>query len=185
MFTPTPGFVGEAIAPYIVRDTAHRPTNVANLRVTVRPDPGAAITLFSFESGTEGWHSINNLPATVSMSNQHATQGAASLRIDVGSSGDWFGTNLAQPIDLSTKTRLLIDLTLVGGGQGHNVVLQTGSGWTWCEGPSWVNADANSSSTLEVDLTAMSCRAEQNDVKAIWVFLGDNRTYYIDNVRAQ
>jgi mannan endo-1,4-beta-mannosidase len=184
-FTPAPGFVGEAVSPYVVRDNARRPTNTANLRITVRPNPTAAITLFSFESGTEGWHSINNLAATVSQSNQYATQGAASLRIDVGGSGDWFGTNLSTPLDLSAKTRLLIDLTLVGAGQGHNVALQVGSGWAWCEGPAWVNADANSSTTLEVDLTAMGCRADQNDVKAVWLFLGDNRTYYIDNVRAE
>ncbi len=184
-FTPTSGFVGEAIAPYTVRDNAHRSSNEANLYVTVRPNPGAGLTLFSFEDGTDGWHSINNLAANVVQSNQHATLGTASLQIAVGSAGDWFGTNLSQPLDLSTKTRLLIDLTLVGAGQGHNVALQTGSGWTWCEGSSWINADANSSTTLEIDLTAMSCRADQNDVKAIWLFLGDNRTYYIDNVRAE
>jgi hypothetical protein len=86
---------------------------------------------------------------------------------------------------LSDKTRLLIDLTLVGAGQGHNVVLQVGSGWTWCEGPAWVNADADSSTVLEIDLTAMGCRADHNDVKAIWLFLGSDRTYYLDALRAE
>jgi mannan endo-1,4-beta-mannosidase len=184
-YTPTPGFVGEAVLAYTVKDSARRSTNVANLRVTVRPAPGAAITLFSFESGTDGWGSINGLPATFAQSPDFATDGSSSLRIDVGSSADWFGANLAAPLDLSDKTRLLIDMTLVGPGQGHNVVLQVGSGWTWCEGPAWVNADADSSTVIEIDLTAMGCRADHNDVKAIWLFLGSDRTYYLDAVRAE
>lgn len=32
--------------------------------VTVKPDPNAAIKLFSFETGTEGWGPENGLPAT-------------------------------------------------------------------------------------------------------------------------
>jgi hypothetical protein len=31
----------------------------------------------------------------------------------------------------------------------------------------------------------MGCRADHNDVKAIWLFLGSDRTYYLDAVRAE
>ncbi len=184
-FAPTPGFSGEALLPYTVKDSARRTSNSANLRATVRPQPGAAVILFSFEDGTQGWRSINGLAATFAQSSDFATDGSSSLRVDVGAAGDWFGTNFDAPIDLSDKTRLLVDLRLVGPAQGHNVVLQVGSGFAWCENSTWQNADANSTTTLEIDLTSMSCRAEQNDVRGIWLFLGENRTYHVDAVRAE
>jgi mannan endo-1,4-beta-mannosidase len=184
-YTPTPGFAGSAVLPYTVRDSAGRLSNVANLRVTVRPQPGAAIMLFSFESGTDGWRSVNSLPnaGTASQSSEFATNGSSSLRVDTGT-GDWFGTNLAAPVDLSAKTRLRIDLRLVGPGQGHNVALQVGSGFAWCEG-TWQNAESDSITVVEIDLTAMGCRADHNDVRALWLFLGGERTYFIDAVRAE
>jgi mannan endo-1,4-beta-mannosidase len=183
-FTPTPGFVGQATVPYVAKDTKRTSTNVANLRVTVRPDPGAAIVIFSFETGTEGWRSVNNLPATFAQSSDFATDGSLSLRVDVGASGDWFGTNLPEPIDLSGKTRIKVDFQLTGPGQGHAIVLQVGSGFAWCQSE-FQNADGDTTGVIDIDLTAMGCRAEQNDVRAIWVFLGGNRTYHLDAVRAE
>lgn len=183
-FTPTPGFSGTTSQPYRVRDTSGRLSNVAHLIATVRPLPSAAVRLFSFEAGTEGWRSINSLPATLAQSGEFATHGASSLRVDVGAAADWFGVNLATPVDLSGKTNLRVDLRLVGAAQGHNVALQVGDGFAWCEG-TWQNAEADSSTVVDIDLTAMGCRAAQNDVRAIWLFLGGARTYYIDNVRAE
>jgi mannan endo-1,4-beta-mannosidase len=183
-FWPNVGFVGQATTPYVAKDTTWHRTNVATLRVTVRPDPGAAIVISSFEDGTEGWRSVNNLPATIAQSSDFATDGSASLRVDVGASGDWFGANLPEPIDLSGKTRLKVDFQLTGPGQGHAIVLQVGSGFAWCQSE-FQNANGDSAGVIDVDLTAMGCRAEQNDVRAIWVFLGGNRTYHLDAVRAE
>jgi mannan endo-1,4-beta-mannosidase len=184
-FTPTPGFVGEAVLPYTAKDSGGRRTNAANLRVIVRPAPGAPVILFSFENDTAGWHAVNGSPdaGTVSQSADFATDGVSSLRVDTGT-GDWFGTNLSEPVDLSEKTRLKIDIRLVGAGQSHNVALQVGDDFAWCEG-TWQNADTDSTTTLEIDLVAMGCRASHNKVRALWLFLGGTRTYYVDSVRAE
>lgn len=184
-FTPTPGFSGNAVLPYSARDTGGRSSNVANMRVTVRPAPGAPVILFSFENGTEGWRAVNGQPdaGTVVQSTEFATHGTSSLRVDTGT-GDWFGTNLAESVDLSEKTRLKIDMRMTGPGQGHNIALQVTDSFSWCEG-TWQNADADSTFTLEIDLTAMGCRVSHNDVRVFWLFLGGGRTYFIDAVRAE
>jgi mannan endo-1,4-beta-mannosidase len=54
-FTPAAGFAGKATAHYQVRDGFGQPSNVADIVVTVKPDPGAPIRLASFEDGTQGW----------------------------------------------------------------------------------------------------------------------------------
>lgn len=151
----------------------------------MRPAPGAALVLFSFESGVEGWRALNGQPTagSVSQSTDFATHGSASLRVDTDT-GDWFGTNLPASVDFSGKTRLRIDLRMGGAAQGHNVALQVGAGFAWCEG-AWQNADADSTTVLEIDLTAMGCRAAHSDVRALWLFLGGSRTYSIDAVRAE
>ena len=56
-FTPNTGFVGRAQASYVVKDNKHRRSNEAGITVQVLPDPTAAIQLFTFETGTEGWAS--------------------------------------------------------------------------------------------------------------------------------
>jgi hypothetical protein len=77
-----------------------------------------------------------------------------------------------------------VDFQLTGPAQGHAIVLQVGSSYAWCQSE-FQNANGDSTGVIDVDLTAMGCRAEQSDVRAIWVFLGGNRTYHLDAVLAE
>jgi mannan endo-1,4-beta-mannosidase len=106
-------------------------------------------------------------------------------------SGGWFGLAVPVALDLSGKTHLKFDLQTAAAGTSTNVALQTGSGWTWCQG-SWGYANAGTASTVDIGLTGLTdsssslCNvADLNQVHAIYVFLSGGGTYYIDNVRAE
>jgi mannan endo-1,4-beta-mannosidase len=184
-FTPAPGFAGNAVISYTVSDTLGRRSNAANIEVTVEPDPNAARVLFSFETGTEGWAQAGweGSAGTVAQSGDFATDGSSGLRIDAVNGG-WFGLTLPAPVDISNKTRLRIDLRTTTSGSSYNIALQVGSGYTWCEG-SWGYADANTTALVDIDLTALSCAAQVNDIRGMYLYLNGGSTHYIDAVRAE
>jgi mannan endo-1,4-beta-mannosidase len=187
-FTPTPGFVGEAIARYTVRDEAGRTSNVAELRVQVRPLPGDAIVLASFESGVDGWASASwqTNAGTVAQTADFHTAGAYGLRA-VTAEGGWFGTTnwAAEPVNLSGKTHVRYDIRTGATGTSISVALQTGSSFTWCQsGWGWVNPDTTT--VVEIDLASMGCDlASFADVRTMYVWFSAGATYDIDHVRAE
>ncbi len=191
-FTPVPGFQGDALATYELRDTAGRRSNVAALRVKVLPDPNGALLLYSFENDTQGWAPANwqANAGTVVRVTDFATQGTASLQI-TSADGGWFGLNVAESIlDLSAKAQFKFDLrTSAAVGTSVNVAIQDRN-WTWCEGP-WGWQDAGTTATVSLDLTAFTASGvpcaigNLSDVNAIWVFAGAGMTVNIDNVRAE
>jgi mannan endo-1,4-beta-mannosidase len=178
-FTPTPGFVGIAEVAYVVSDSTNRSSNEATIEVQVLPNPNNALMIYSFETGTENWQSGT---ATITQSSDFATDGSSSLKLDVAS-GDWYGPDLAAPIDLTGKSKLYIDMQLIGAGQSHAVALKVGSGYSWCQG-SFAHADPGAV-VIDVDLLGLSCQADLNDVRAILIFLGGGRTYHLDKIRAE
>jgi len=186
-FTPAEGFAGRASASYTVRDRRGRLSNVADIVVTVKPDPAGALTIASFETGTEGW---DNAPwqangGTVAQSDEFATAGTHSLRVDAVDGG-WFGVTFAEPLDLSARVTLKYDLR-TDPSQGSNaaIAVQTGPSFTWCQSTfNWVNQ--NSTQTAEIDLIgAMSCDATAlADVRQMFIFINPG-THYIDNIHVE
>jgi mannan endo-1,4-beta-mannosidase len=191
-FTPTTGFVGPAVAHYTIRDLAGRTSNVADISVTVKPDPGAAIRIASFETDTEGWVSINAHPTiALSRTDSYATDGTFSLRVDAtGDAGDWVGRNLATPLDLTGKALLKWDLRTNGHGTNMVAALQVGPSFEWCQWPfgNWRDGGA-APATVELNLiNGSSCpdlSAKLGDVRALWIWAEGGGFYDIDNVRAE
>ena len=153
------------------------------------PTPSAEVLLYSFESDTQGWSPVSWDPqGTTSQSGSFHTEGAGSLQIATTGSG-WFGVSMPVAADLSGKTNLRFDLQTGAVGSSLSVVLQIGSGWTWCQSPwAWVNA--STTEAVDIDITTLAdpssnpCNiADLNQVHAIYVFLDGGGTYHIDNVR--
>jgi mannan endo-1,4-beta-mannosidase len=186
IFTPASGFVGTAAAQYTIQDSAGRTSNIATLNVTVKPDPTAAIKLFSFETGTEGWAAGNwqGNAGTVDQSNEYATDGSYSLKV-VTADGGWFGLDAGGMANLTGKTRLKIDLKTTGAGTSTSVALKLGDGWTWCQS-SWGWVNAGTTTTLEIDLLSLGCSSpDLSKVNGIFVWFSGSGTHYMDNVRAE
>lgn len=161
-FVPAAGFDGKVSVAYTIEDLFGQVSNAANLQVTVKPLPGAPIRLFSFESGTEGWApaSWNASAGSLARSDAFATDGTYSLAVD-SVDGGWFEVQFPEPLDLSDGyTLITLDLAIddpVNGGTWHNVAMQVGDGWDWCQGPGqWV---PNSRLTVELDLLNMTCNS--------------------------
>jgi mannan endo-1,4-beta-mannosidase len=186
-FTPTPGFVGKAVASYTVTDEAGRVSNVAELRVTVRPRPGDAELLESFEAGTNGWASASwqtNGGTTESTAEFHS-DGSLGLRVHAADGG-WFGVSgLPTPVDLSGKTTLSYDVRTTAVGTSTSIVVQAGPGWTWCQSPfGWANP--GTVTTVENDLAAMGCDSSAfSEIHAIWIWVSGGGDFDFDFVRAQ
>lgn len=187
LFTPTPGFVGEAVATYTINDDFYRSSNEANLTVVVKPNPTAGNTLFSFESGTEGWApaSWQTGAGATAQTSDFATDGSFGLQV-VTQSGGWFGLNFPSPVDLSTKTKLLVDFQTLAAGTSSALALQVGESWDWCQSPfGWVNP--NTTTTVEFDLLSLGCiiAPDLSDVKAMYLWFSGNGTFNMDAVRAE
>ena len=154
---------------------------VDNVRVEGAPPPAA---LYSFESGVEGWGPASWDPqGTVAQSSVFHTDGANSLEV-LTTGGGWFGLDMPVAIDLSGKSHLKFDIQTTSAGTSTNVALKVGSGWTWCEG-SWGWVNPSTTSSVDLDLSALSCAVDLNEVHAIFVFLSGGGTFYIDNVRGE
>ncbi len=185
-FTPDVGFSGTATASYTVRDTRGRTSNPATLAVTVLPDPRGALPLASFEMDTEGWAAAawQSNAGVVERSDAYASDGSHSLKI-LTAEGGWFGVTPPTPFDLSGKTRLRLAIKTTHAGTSHNVALQLGEGWTWCEsGWSWIDPDTTT--TIDVDLLQLGCESlDRSQVRAIYVWFSGDGTFYLDHVRAE
>jgi mannan endo-1,4-beta-mannosidase len=189
-FTPAPDFSGTARASYVVPDDWHRLSNVANLAVVVKPDPNAALKLFSFETGTEGWAppSWGDTAATVHQSSNYATDGSFSLQVDTVAGG-WYGVTLAPtPANVAAKTHFKFDIKTTTSGTSQNAALQVGDGWNWCQGTAWTWTNPDTTATVDLELAALDCGGATPDytkVQVIYVWFQSGGTFYLDNVRAE
>jgi mannan endo-1,4-beta-mannosidase len=186
LFTPADGVAGKAAAHYTIRDAAGRVSNVADLVVTVKPDPTAAIVLATFESGTEGWAPGNWLPdaGVLTQTTDFHPEGAHGLHLDV-TAAHWFGPTLAEPVNLSSKSRIVYELRTGGTGTSVALALQVGPSFTWCQS-SFPFIQPNTTTTITVDLlTDFSCGSEVlGDVRGMFLFFNPG-SFDIDNVRAE
>ena len=189
-FTPASGFSGVVVASYLAEDSFGRASNVAPLTVTVKPDQGAPLILNSFETGVEGWGPASfesPVPGTVQQSAVFHTDGSFSLEVDANSSsGAWWGVSYATPLDLTGKTHLLWDVqTTMGTSQ--ELAIQSGDDFSFCQGPFAQYYNAGTSTTIDKDLSQLSCTPDLSKVHAIFIFMGNGSPpgpIYIDNIRA-
>ena len=119
----------------------------------------------------------------MSQTNAYHTDGQYSLQVQSLGSGDWFGRNLPNTLNVAGKTALKFDIDAVTNGSGVNVSIQSGSGWQWCQGNSWPYI-SGSNSTVTVQFSDMSCAPDLTQIHAIWIFMNAG-TYDVDNVRAE
>jgi mannan endo-1,4-beta-mannosidase len=184
-FVPAAGFAGKASAHYTIRDAAGRLSNVADLIVTVKPDPTAAIPIATFETGTDGWAPGNWLPdaGVLSQTPDFHPEGSAGLHLDV-TAAHWFGVTFAEPLNLSTKTQVAYELRTGATGTSVSLAMQTGPAFTWCQS-SFPFIQPNTTTTITVDLlTDFSCGSEVlNDIRGLLIFFNPG-SYDLDNVRA-
>jgi mannan endo-1,4-beta-mannosidase len=185
-FTPAAGFAGRATAAYVVKDTRRRLSNPATLTVTVKPDPTAAVTLYSFETGVEGWAPGNWLPdsGSVAQSTDFATAGAHSLRVD-STVGHWFGTATPASVDLTGKSAITFDLRTGATGTSVSLAFWTGPSFTWCQS-TWGFTDANTTRHVELGLfteLAGCDPAALTDVRGVFLWFSTG-TFHLDNLQA-
>lgn len=187
LFTPAAGFAGEAVAAYTIKDDFYRRSNEAALTVVVKPDPSAGAMLFSFENGTEGWASASwqTGAGTTSQTSDFVTHGSAGLQV-VTMTGGWFGLNFPAPVDMSTKTKMVLEFQTLAAGTSSAMAIQVGNEFTWCQSPfGWINP--NTTMTVEFDLLTLACDGSPNlgDVRAMYLWFSGNGTFNMDEVRAE
>jgi mannan endo-1,4-beta-mannosidase len=191
LLTPAQGFAGRAIAHYTIRDQAGRTSNVADITVTVLPDPTAAVVLADWEDGVEGWAPGNWQPdaGTVAQTTDYHTNGSAGLHV-VSNGGAWFGVAFPQPVDLTGKVTLKYDVRTGPAGTSANVALQVGEDWTWCQG-TWSWVPENQDTTVEIDLlTSVNCEQglvfadELHEIRGMFIWISPGE-FALDHVRAE
>ncbi|WP_415787974.1 cellulase family glycosylhydrolase [Deinococcus saxicola] len=181
-------------AAYTVQDTLGQTSNAAAISVEV---PGGAAggstqTLFSFEDGTQGWApgTWQTGAGSVTGTTAFHTDGAAGLHVSA-QGGGWFGLDLPAPLDLSGKAHLKFDLKTGAAGTSQNVALKVGDSFQWCQLPSWGYVNADTTTTVDVDLNAaFDCGGagqkplDVASVRSLYVFFGAGE-FDLDNVRAE
>lgn len=167
-FVPTEGFVGTVKFPYSIGN-GHT-TSTATLTIVVRPAPGDAELLASWEDGTDGWAPANwqSDPGTVSTGSFGATDGDAALQIQ--SKDAWFGSGNLGGLDLSGKRSIEFDVTTADKGTSVSLAVRYGADWTWCQTPfHWV--PENTSETVNFDLDQFACAASDlTEVQDMLIF---------------
>ena len=185
-FTPAPGFAGKTAVRYTIADSGGRVSNAGQIRVTVNAPAGASFTLFSFETGTEGWDQGGWQPSigTVAVSTDWSTDGSQSLK--VSSTGDgWFGVTLSPAQNWIGKTKFTYQVKTLDKGTSAAGVIKVGNNYLWCQSD-FGFVPAGTEALLEVDLTKMSCGTpDLSKVQEMYVWFSGGGTYYLDAVRIQ
>jgi alpha-galactosidase len=150
----------------------------------------ASRTLFSFESGTDGFGIANaDGGGSVERSTGFATDGSAGLLVHTPVNGNWFGLTLPAPLDLSGSQTLKFDMKTDGLGSVGEFAVQVGDAYTWCQGGQWTWTNPGGSRTVARGLDEINCPSgvtlDRSDIRAVWVFLNTGGDVWIDNIRAE
>jgi alpha-galactosidase len=147
-------------------------------------------TLFSFESGTDDFTIANpGDGGAVAQSPAFHTDGDHGLVVSTPLGGNWYGTRLASPLDLTGTSMLKVDVKAgSAAGTTGELAVQTGPGSSWCQGSRWAWVDTGASRTISVTFEELDCpagvRFDPGEVHAVWVFLNGGEAY-LDDVRAE
>lgn len=147
-------------------------------------------TLFSFESGTEGFTIANpGDGGSVSQTPLFHTEGANGLKVATPVAGNWFGRALDTPLDLTGATMLKFDLKAGQVGTVGEIAVQVGEGMSWCQGGLWTWTNPGASKTVTERFEQIGCPVgvtlDPGDIRAVWVFLNTGGEVLIDNIRAE
>lgn len=158
---------------------------------------GRAISLASFEDGTEGWapERVQENYGTVSQASDFHTQGSFSLRIDsrgVPERG-FYGKKFPSPVDISGKSTVSAEIKTLEARTQTAIAVQFGdANWTWCQSPDpWGTADAGTDRrTVTLNLATMYCpdghpSSGLSKLNAVWVWFEGKGSFRLDNVRAE
>jgi mannan endo-1,4-beta-mannosidase len=186
-YTPAEGFSGKGALAYTVSDSAGRTSNRATVTLVTKPDAAAALSLFSFEDGVQGWaeQSWDQLGGTVTGTTDFATDGTHGVRID--SKNEWFGLDLGSALDLSGKTTFKADLRTGDVGSSVSVVLKTGDSWAWCQGPFvWYGPRTTATVTADLrkDLSCDGAPPDLTQVRGVFLFFNEG-SFLLDNLRVE
>jgi hypothetical protein len=162
------------------------------------PGSDAAISLASFEDGTEGWLPDLEDNGTVSRSSDFHTQGSFGLRIDSYGLPDrgFYGKNFDEPIDVTGKSAVSVDIRTLETRTQTAIAVQVDD-WTWCQSPNWGVAEAGTDlltvtlefDTMTLDAGTTPCRevlssSDLTTLRAVFVWFEGKGTFWLDNVRA-
>jgi mannan endo-1,4-beta-mannosidase len=157
-----------------------------DLRAAPPTNPNAPIVIESFETGTDGWHSVNGFSATIAQTNAFHTDGNNGLSITPASGvADWFGFNLSSPVNITGKSTIKVDMETQAAGTSTAIAIQTGAGYTWCQTANWGFQGSSSTGTVTLNLATDCPSADLTSLRAVWVWIGGGGTFYLDFVRAQ
>ena len=154
----------------------------------------AAISLASFEHGTEGWLPLPDQAdnGSVSQASDFHTQGSFSLQINNRGLPErgWYGKNFSSPVDISGKSAVSADIQTLEVGTQTAIAVQFGDAdWTWCQSPQpWGFADAGTDrDTVTLNLAQCPDRPASGSDKlnAVWVWFEGKGSFRLDNVRVE
>ena len=186
-FTPSPGFAGKTAARYTIADSNGRVSNAGQIRVTVNPKAGAAFTIFSFETGAEGWDagSWQTGVGSAAVSTDWSSDGAQSLKVTALGDGGWFGGTLSPAQNWTGRTKFTYRVKTLDKGTSSAGVIKVGNSYLWCQGD-FGFIPPGTEVTYEVDLTKMGCGVpDLSKVREMYVWFSGGGTYYLDAVRLQ
>ena len=154
------------------------------------PIQPAERTLFSFESGTDGFTIANaDGGGSVEQTAAFHTDGSSGLLVHAPVNGNWFGRTLSEPIDLTGTSELKVDIKSAAAGTSGEIAVQVGPDSSWCQGSLWTWTNPVSSRTIARAFSQLSCPAgvslDTSQIRAVWVFLNGGGDVVIDNVRAE
>ncbi|GAA4516277.1 MULTISPECIES: NPCBM/NEW2 domain-containing protein [Nonomuraea] len=147
-------------------------------------------TLFSFETGTDGFTIANpGDGGTVARSPLFHTHGTSGLKVSTPVAGNWFGRPLDEPLDLTGTSMLRFDVRAGEVGTVGEIAIQVGEDMSWCQGGRWGWIGPHSSRTVTERFDQIACplgvTLDLADVRAVWVFLNTGGDVHIDDVRAE
>jgi alpha-galactosidase len=147
-------------------------------------------TLFTFESGTDDFTIANpGDGGTVAQSPAFHTDGTQGLAVTTPLGGNWYGTRVAEPLDLTGFSSLKVDVhASQAAGTTGELAVQTGPAMSWCQGSRWAWVEPATARTISVTFAELDCPAgttfDPSQIHAVWVFLNGGEAY-IDDLRAE
>ncbi|WP_392675161.1 NPCBM/NEW2 domain-containing protein [Streptomyces sp. LN785] len=146
-------------------------------------------TLFSFESGTDGFTVANaDSGGTVEQSSAFHTDGEHGLLAHAPTGGNWFGGPLDNPLDLSGVSSIKFDVKAGTTGTSAEIAVQTGDS-SWCQASLWTWVTPGSSKTITRRIGQISCPTgvslEDSPITSVWVFLNSGGDHVVDNIRTE
>ena len=188
LFAPAANFAGKTATKYTIADSNGRVSNGGQLRVMVNPKAGTAFSLFSFETGVEGWdQGIWQQPpaGTVAVSKAWFADGAQSLQVAAEGDG-WFGVTLSPAQNWTGRTKLSYRVKTLDKGTSVAGVIKVGNSYLWCQSSAFGFVGPDTEALLEVDLTKMSCGVpDLSKVQELYVWFSGGGSYYLDAVKIQ